>query len=117
MPTNLISKDKIRQLADKAAGLQKPGGNPRLKTVMARLLNDLFVAIDELDISMDEVWAAVGLPHQGCAGIRAGRTRHRPGTLSGYAPRRSRASGGPQRRHAARHRRPALRGRRAGQQI
>jgi len=59
MPTKLISKDKIRQLADKAAGLQMPGGNPRLKIVMARLLNDLFVAIDELDISMDEVWAAV----------------------------------------------------------
>ena len=60
MPSNLISKDKIRQLADKAAGLQQPGGDPRLKTVMARLLNDLFVAIDDLDISMDEVWAAVG---------------------------------------------------------
>jgi catechol 1,2-dioxygenase len=58
MPANLISKEKIRQLADTAAGLQKPGGNPRLKTVMARLLNDLFVAIDDLDISMDEVWAA-----------------------------------------------------------
>jgi hypothetical protein len=43
MPTNLISKDKIRQLADKAAGLQMPDVNPRLKTVMARLLNDLFV--------------------------------------------------------------------------
>jgi catechol 1,2-dioxygenase len=60
MPTNLISKDKIRDLADTAAGLKTPGGNPRLKTVMARLLNDLFVAIDDLDISMDEVWAAVG---------------------------------------------------------
>ena len=43
-----------------AAGLKTPGGDPRLKTVMTRLLNDLFVAIDDLDISMDEVWAGVG---------------------------------------------------------
>jgi catechol 1,2-dioxygenase len=59
MPANLIDKAKIRELADTAAGLKVSGGNPRLKTVMARLLNDLFVAIDDLDISMDEVWAAV----------------------------------------------------------
>jgi len=59
MPANLIAKDKIRQLADTAAGLNVPGGDPRLKAIMARLLNDLFVAIDDLDISMDEVWAAV----------------------------------------------------------
>ena len=59
MPANLIAKDKIRELADTAAGLKVPGGNPRLKVIMARLLNDLFVAIDDFDISMDEVWAAV----------------------------------------------------------
>src|SRR5258708_23855909 len=59
MPANLIAKNKIRELADTAAGLKVTGGNPRLKTIMARLLNDLFVAIDDLDISMDEVWAAV----------------------------------------------------------
>lgn len=59
MPANLISKDKIHDLAYTAAGLNKPGGDARLKTVMARLLNDLFAAIDDLDISMDEIWAAV----------------------------------------------------------
>lgn len=60
MPTNLIAKDKIRELAQKAAGLDMKGGDPRLKIVMARLLGDLFQAIDDLDISMDEVWAGVG---------------------------------------------------------
>ncbi len=59
MPSNLIPKAKIRELADHAAGLKTQGGDPRLKVVMARLLNDLFIAIDDLDISMDEVWAAV----------------------------------------------------------
>ena len=60
MPAHLIAKDKIRELANKAAGLDMKGGNPRLKTVMARLLGDLFQAIDDLDISMDQVWAGVG---------------------------------------------------------
>jgi catechol 1,2-dioxygenase len=60
MPANLISKDEIRDLANTAAGVKNSGGDPRLKIIMARLVNDLFVAIDDLDISMDEVWAAVG---------------------------------------------------------
>ena len=59
MPNNLITKDKIKELAAKAAGLDKPDGNPRLKQVMNRLLADLFTAMDDLDISMDEFWAAV----------------------------------------------------------
>ena len=59
MPKNLIAKDKIKELAAKAAGLDKPDGNPRLKQVMNRLLADLFTAMDDLDISMDEFWAAV----------------------------------------------------------
>src|SRR5258708_27144505 len=59
MPANLIAKNKIGELAETAGGLKVTGGNPRLKVIMARLLNDLFVAIDDLDISMDEVWAAV----------------------------------------------------------
>jgi catechol 1,2-dioxygenase len=60
MPTQLISSDVICSLAARAAGLDQPGGNPRLKTIMNRLLHDLFVAIDDLDIQMDEVWAGIG---------------------------------------------------------
>ena len=60
MPANLIDKKHITELAAKAAGLDKKGGNPRLKTIMNRLLSDLFQAIDDLDISMDEFWAGVG---------------------------------------------------------
>jgi catechol 1,2-dioxygenase len=60
MPTNLVSDAVIRSLAAKAAGLDKPGGDPRLKVIMNRLLTDLFKAIDDLDISMDETWAAAG---------------------------------------------------------
>jgi catechol 1,2-dioxygenase len=60
MPAKLIDKKHITELAAKAAGLDMKGGNPRLKTIMNRLLSDLFQAIDDLDISMDEFWAGVG---------------------------------------------------------
>ena len=59
MPANLIEKNAIVALAARAAGLDNRGGDPRLKQVINRLLTDLMVAIDELDISMDEFWAGV----------------------------------------------------------
>ena len=60
MSTNLISKSVIKELAAKAAGLDNSDGNARLKAIVNRLLTDLMVAIDDLDISMDEFWAGVG---------------------------------------------------------
>ena len=60
MNTNLISKEIIRDLAARASGVDDAGGNPRLKQVMNRLLADVFQAIDDLDLSMDEVWAGIG---------------------------------------------------------
>src|SRR5262245_41792908 len=59
MPANLIKKDVITALAARAAGLDQPQGNPRLKQVAARLLTDLMVAIDELDVTMDEFWCGI----------------------------------------------------------
>lgn len=60
MPANLIKKDVITALATRAAGLETPDGDPRLKQVVNRLLVDLMTAIDDLDISMDEFWAGIG---------------------------------------------------------
>jgi catechol 1,2-dioxygenase len=59
MPANLIRKDVIAALAARAAGLDNKNGDPRLKQVVNRLLTDLMVAIDDLDISMDEFWSGV----------------------------------------------------------
>lgn len=59
MPANLIKRDVITALAARAAGLDQPEGNARLKQVVNRLLVDLMVAIDELDISMDEFWRGI----------------------------------------------------------
>ncbi len=59
MPANLIKKEVITALAARAAGLEQPEGDPRLKQVVSRLLADLMLAIDELDISMDEFWHGI----------------------------------------------------------
>jgi catechol 1,2-dioxygenase len=59
MPANLIKKDVITALAARAAGLDGPDGNPRVKQVVNHLLVDLMLAIDELDISMDEFWTGI----------------------------------------------------------
>jgi len=60
MPTNLISKTIIKELAAKASGLDNDQGNARHKEIVNRLLHDLMIAIDELDISMDEFRAGAG---------------------------------------------------------
>ncbi|QIG47856.1 catechol 1,2-dioxygenase [Nordella sp. HKS 07] len=59
MSDSLIGKDVIAALAASAAGLHGADGNPRVKQVVNRLLVDLMVAIDELDISMDEFWTGI----------------------------------------------------------
>jgi catechol 1,2-dioxygenase len=59
MPNNLIKRDLITALAARAAGLDQSDGGPRLKQEVDRLLSDLMVAIDELDISMNEFWRGI----------------------------------------------------------
>ncbi len=59
MPANLINKPTIKELAAKAAGLDNDQGDPRLKEVFNRLLYDVMVAIDDLDVSMNEFWSAI----------------------------------------------------------
>ncbi len=58
MTTHLIDPAKRRSLADTVAGLDQPGGNQRVKQIIARLSHDLFAAVDELDIQPNEIWAA-----------------------------------------------------------
>ncbi|WP_137130945.1 catechol 1,2-dioxygenase [Rhizobium sp. FY34] len=59
MAKGLIEKEVIAALARRASGIDEEGGDRRLKEIMNRLLADLFQAIDDLDISMNEVWSAV----------------------------------------------------------
>lgn len=59
MAKGLIERKVIAALARRASGIDEEGGDGRLKEIMNRLLADLFQAIDDLDISMNEVWSAV----------------------------------------------------------
>ncbi len=44
---------------DKLAGLDRPGGNPRLKQIVLRIVGDLFSTIEEFDATPAEFWSAV----------------------------------------------------------
>jgi catechol 1,2-dioxygenase len=59
MARGIIEKSVIHDLAGRASGLDTEGGDRRLKEILNRVLGDLFQAIDDLDISMNEVWSAV----------------------------------------------------------
>jgi catechol 1,2-dioxygenase len=47
------------QLLDRVNNSRIAEGNPRVQQVVARILGDLFRAIDDLDVSADEFWAGV----------------------------------------------------------
>jgi len=47
------------QLLEKVTHSNRPDGNPRVQKITARIVGDLFRAIDELDIQPDEFWAGV----------------------------------------------------------
>ncbi|ACM31240.1 catechol 1,2-dioxygenase [Rhizobium rhizogenes] len=66
MASGIIEKSVIQDLARRASGLDTDGGDRRIKEIMNRVLGDLFQAIDDLDISMNEVWSAVA--YLGAAG-------------------------------------------------
>ena len=44
---------------DKLAGLDQPGGDPRLKQIVQRIMGDLFQTIEEFDVTPAEFWTAV----------------------------------------------------------
>ncbi len=47
------------QLLERVTESNRPHGNPRAQKIIARIVADLFRAIDELDISPDEFWVGV----------------------------------------------------------
>jgi len=59
MSTNAFQSSEAQTLLRAACNLDSTAGNPRLKQIFHRLLGDLFKAIDDLDITPDEVWAGV----------------------------------------------------------
>ncbi|WP_395069033.1 catechol 1,2-dioxygenase [Paraburkholderia silvatlantica] len=58
MSAKVFDTKEVQDLLKAAANLDG-GGNARFQQIVHRLLGDLFKAIDDLDITPDEVWAGV----------------------------------------------------------
>jgi catechol 1,2-dioxygenase len=59
MIDHLLKTSPIANLMDKIAGLDQPGGDPRLKNIVKRIVGDLFETIEEFDVTPAEFWSAV----------------------------------------------------------
>jgi catechol 1,2-dioxygenase len=60
MTTNsLIQAPEVQALLDRVAGTASTVGSPRVKQVIRRIAEDLYRAIEDLDIHPDEFWAGV----------------------------------------------------------
>ena len=59
MSVKVFDTKQVQDLLKSASNLEGVGGNPRAKQVVHRLLSDLFKAIEDLDLTPDEIWAGV----------------------------------------------------------
>jgi len=59
MSVKVFDSKEVQDLLKAAANLDGGNGNARFQQIVHRLLGDLFKAIDDLDITPDEVWAGV----------------------------------------------------------
>lgn len=59
MSTNTFETKEVQELVKAASNVAGEKGNVRLRQIVHRLLSDLFRAIEDLDITPDEVWAGV----------------------------------------------------------
>jgi catechol 1,2-dioxygenase len=59
MSVKVFETSEVQDLLKAATNVDGNVGNARFKQILHRLLGDLFKAIDDLDITPDEVWAGV----------------------------------------------------------
>jgi catechol 1,2-dioxygenase len=59
MTKSLIQSPEVQTLLDRVAGNANAAGNPRVRQVIRRVTEDLYRAIEDLDIQPDEFWAGV----------------------------------------------------------
>lgn len=57
--TKVFATKEAQDLLKAAANVESQSGNARAKQIVGRLLTDLFKAIDDLDMTPDEIWAGV----------------------------------------------------------
>lgn len=59
MSSEITNSAEIQTLLDNIAGLNKDGGNARVKKIVRRIVGDLFSTIEDLEISETEFWKTV----------------------------------------------------------
>jgi catechol 1,2-dioxygenase len=59
MSAKVFETKEVQDLLKAAANLNGGNGNARFQQIVYRLLGDLFKAIDDLDVTPDEIWAGV----------------------------------------------------------
>jgi catechol 1,2-dioxygenase len=59
MSVKVFDTNEVQDLLKAAANLGSQDGNARAKQIVSRLLGDLFKAIDDLNMTPDEIWAGV----------------------------------------------------------
>ena len=59
MTAKIFNTTAVQDFLRKASGLTEEGGNPRAKQITHRILSDLFKAIEDLDMTPDEIWTGV----------------------------------------------------------
>ena len=65
MDTSFVKTAEVQSLLDKAAGLNQPGGDSRLKAIVRDLIEAGAAIIVRHDISEDEFWSAVNFLQKG----------------------------------------------------
>ena len=64
MSVHIAQTPEVQDFLRLASGLDQPGGTPRTKQIVHRILSDLFKTIDDLDITSDEYWAGIAYLNQ-----------------------------------------------------
>jgi catechol 1,2-dioxygenase len=59
MAAKITPTEEIKKFLNIVSGMTSDKGNPRAKTIVHRILTDLFNTIEDLDVRPDEFWAAV----------------------------------------------------------
>jgi catechol 1,2-dioxygenase len=60
MASALVQSPEVQQLLERVSGAAGPGGTPRVKQILRRIVSDLYSTIDEFDITPEEFWATLG---------------------------------------------------------
>ena len=60
MAESLIDTPEVQKLLNRAAGLDQPGGDERLKRIVHRITTEMCRIVEEFDVTPTEFWAACG---------------------------------------------------------